>query len=56
MSKHDLINGLNDVANYMERASMANKMKNVELKVRLEEMAADEARHARELRRLAKGM
>lgn len=45
-----------DVANYMERARMADEMKNVELKVRLEEMAADEARHARELRRLAKGM
>lgn len=45
-----------DAADYMERASMANEMKNIELKVRLEEMAADEARHARELRRLTKGV
>lgn len=45
-----------DVANYIKRANLAEKMNNVELKVRLEEMAADEARHARELRRLAKGM
>ena len=45
-----------DVANYMKRASLAEEMNNIELKVRLEEMAADEARHARELRRLAKGV
>jgi bacterioferritin len=45
-----------DVANYMKRSHLAEEMNNIELKVRLEEMAADEARHARELRRLAKGM
>ena len=47
---------MQDVSDYMERASVAAELDNVELKVRLEEMAADEARHARELRRLAKGM
>ncbi|MEJ2748405.1 MAG: ferritin-like domain-containing protein [Anaerolineae bacterium] len=45
-----------DVANYMKRSHLAEEMNNIELKVRLEEMAADESRHARELRRLAKGM
>ena len=45
-----------DVANYMKRSHLAEEMNHIELKVRLEEMAADEARHARELRRLAKGM
>jgi rubrerythrin len=40
----------------MKRSHLAEEMNNIELKVRLEEMAADEARHARELRRLAKGM
>lgn len=48
MTKHELVNGLNE--------DLAAELKNVELKVRLEEMAAAEARHARELRRLAKGM
>ena len=45
-----------DVSNYMARANLAEEMEQVELKVRLEEMAADESRHARELRRLVKGM
>lgn len=45
-----------DVVNYRQRASMAGEQDNIELKVRLEEMAADEARHARELRRLVRGM
>jgi bacterioferritin len=45
-----------DVFNYRQRANLAEEMENVELKVRLEEMAADESRHARELRRLVKGM
>jgi len=45
-----------DVDNYMQRASLADELNQIELKVRLEEMAADEARHAREMRRLVKGM
>lgn len=44
-----------DVANYLERAGQAEKLGLTELKLKLEEMAADEAGHARELRRILKG-
>jgi bacterioferritin len=44
-----------DVANYTKRARQAEELGLVELKVKLEEMAADEAGHARELRRILKG-
>lgn len=45
-----------DVANYRAHAAMAEELGLVELQMRLEEMAADEAGHARELRRLLKGL
>jgi bacterioferritin len=45
-----------DVESYRKHADWAEKLGLVELKVKLEEMAADEAGHARELRRLLKGM
>jgi bacterioferritin len=45
-----------DVAQYRKRAGQAEELGLVELKVKLEEMAADEAGHARELRRLLKGL
>ena len=45
-----------DVENYKERARQAEALGEAELRVRLEEMAADEASHARELRRLLKGI
>lgn len=45
-----------DVKNYVEHARLAEELGEVELKVKLEEMAADEAGHARELRRLLKGL
>lgn len=45
-----------DVANYTQRAKQAEELGQVELKMKLEEMAADEAGHARELRRLLKGL
>jgi bacterioferritin len=45
---------LEDVENYAKRAKLAEELGEVELKVKLEEMAADEAGHARELRRLLK--
>ncbi len=45
-----------DVANYRRRARQAEDLGELELKVKLEEMAADEAGHARKLRRLVKGM
>lgn len=47
---------LADVENYTEHAGLAAELGQAELKVRLEEMAADEARHARELRRLLRGL
>ena len=45
-----------DIANYRKRAEQAEALGLVEWKVKLEEMAADEAGHARKLRRLLKGM
>ncbi len=45
-----------DVANYRARATLAEELGLVELNIKLEEMAADEAGHARELRRLIKGL
>jgi bacterioferritin len=56
MLEMDLGMEMQDVENYKRRAQQAEDIGLVELKVRLEEMAADEARHARELRRLLKGM
>ncbi len=45
-----------DVANYLAHAELAEQLKLPELKMKLEEMAADEAGHGRELRRLLKGL
>ena len=45
-----------DVANYLAHAKLAEQLKFPELKMKLEEMAADEAGHGRELRRLLKGL
>jgi bacterioferritin len=47
---------LQDVEEYMSHASIAEELGQVELKMKLEEMAADEAGHARELRRILKGL
>jgi len=44
-----------DVANYLKRAALAEELGLTELKLKLEQMAADEAGHARELRRILKG-
>lgn len=52
----DLQMELKDVDQYTERAKQADEHGEVELKVRLEEMAADEGEHARELRRILRGM
>lgn len=54
MLEQDLEMELADVEDYTERARQAEELGLVELKVKLEEMAADEAGHARELRRLLK--
>jgi len=45
-----------DVENYMAHARLAEELGLVGLQMKLEEMAADEAGHARELRRLLKGL
>ena len=47
---------LGDVENYTRHAKLAEKLGLTELKVKLEEMAADESRHARELNRILKGL
>lgn len=56
MIELDLQMELQDVENYVKHARLAEELGEVELKMKLEEMAADEAGHARELRRLLKGM
>lgn len=56
MLKLDMEMELHDVQNYMRHAQQAEDMGEVELKFKLEEMAADEAGHARELRRILKGL
>jgi bacterioferritin len=45
-----------DVDSYVRHARMAEELGHVELKLKLEEMAADEAGHARQLQRLLRGM
>lgn len=56
MLELDLEMELSDVENYTKRSEQAAELGHAELKVKLEEMAADEAGHARELRRLLKGL
>lgn len=45
-----------DVNEYQQRAKEAEKCNLVELKVKLEEMAADESKHVRQLKRILEGM
>ena len=47
---------LADVKAYVQHAEWAEQLGHVELKLHLEEMAADEAGHAREIRRILKGI
>ena len=56
MVELDLKMELNDVQNYSRHAKMAEELDMTGLKVKLEEMAADEAEHARDLHRILKGM
>jgi bacterioferritin len=56
MLELDLKMELHDVDEYMKHAALAEELGFVELKMKLEEMAADEAGHARELRRIVKGL
>ncbi|MFC1491051.1 ferritin-like domain-containing protein [Nitrospinota bacterium] len=52
MLELDIRMELEDVGNYTAHAKLAEELGLVELKIKLEEMAVDEAGHARELRRL----
>ena len=45
-----------DVTNYLAHSELAGQLKFPELRMKLEAMAADEAGHGRELRRLLKGL
>jgi len=45
-----------DIKNYQKHAQMAEELGYVELQIKLEEMAGDEAGHARQLRRILKGL
>lgn len=56
MLKLDIQMELDDVENYMAHAKMAEELGEVALRFKLEEMAADEDGHARELARLLKGL
>lgn len=55
MLELDLQMELKDVENYTAHARLAEELGETELKVKLEEMAADESRHARNLRRILRG-
>ncbi|MFP4144556.1 MAG: ferritin-like domain-containing protein [Phycisphaeraceae bacterium] len=45
-----------DVESYMKHAAMAEELGFVELQMKLEEIAADEAGHARSLQRIVRGL
>ncbi|MDK2972985.1 MAG: bacterioferritin [Candidatus Sumerlaeota bacterium] len=52
MIENDLAKELSDVAHYKKLADLAEKTGDIELKMQMEEQAADESRHADELRRM----
>ena len=52
MIENDLKNEELDIAHYKKLADLAEKAGDIELKMQMEEQAADESRHAQELRRL----
>jgi bacterioferritin len=56
MLELDMAMELQDVKDYIAHAQLADELGLVELKLKLEEMAADEDGHARMIRRLLKGM
>ena len=53
MVRHDVAQEEKDVQSYMELVKLADAAGEIELKLRMEEQAADESRHAEELRRMA---
>jgi bacterioferritin len=52
MIQSDLAAEQYDVANYQRLAKMADEAGDIELKLRMEAQAADESRHAQQLRRM----
>lgn len=56
MLELDLKKETQDVENYRRHAELANELGHIELKVKLEEIASDEQRHAREINRILKGL
>jgi bacterioferritin len=56
MLELDVKHELQDVDAYMKHAETAGELGEVDIAMKLEEMAADEAGHARELRRILKGL
>jgi bacterioferritin len=52
MVAHDLVAEESDIAHYQKLAKMAENAGLVELKLKMEDQAADESRHAEELRRM----
>lgn len=55
MLEQDLELELMDVAQYTKHAKLAEVLGEIDIKIKLEEMAADEAGHARQIRRLLQG-
>lgn len=56
MLELDLEMELQDVESYGRHAQLAGELELPEFKVKLEEMAADEAGHARDIRRILEGL
>lgn len=56
MLKLDMEMELEDVEQYKAHAKLAEELDEIDLQMALEDMAADEAGHARELRRILKGL
>jgi bacterioferritin len=56
MLELDLEMEKDDVEKYMKHAEMAEELGLIELQLHLEDMAADEAGHARDLHRILKGL
>lgn len=52
MVRHDVAQEEQDVEGYTRLAQLADEAGEIELKLRMEEQAADESRHAEELRRM----
>jgi rubrerythrin len=52
MIENDLAKEQSDVAHYKKLADLADRTGDIELKMKMEEQAADESRHADELRRM----